>query len=464
MIDKNHFLKRRENLKQLMRNHGGIILLPGNNESPMNYPANVYRYRQDSTFRYFFSACREGFFGVIDLDRNQDIIFGNDFTMDDIIWMGDQPTVATLAAESGVNSTRPTAELAGYLKEAIAAGRTVHYLPQYRHDLIIELSRLLGKTTDELNRDASVELIKAVVELRLVKSEEEIAELEKICDVGVLMHQTVMKNAKAGLTEQYLAGLAEGVAISYGTGVSFPIILSQNGQTLHNPFHNGTLQDGRLLLVDMGAESNSGYCSDYTRTLPVSGKFTQKQRDIYEIVLKANMDAIAVAKPNQKWQDVHMQACRTLAEGLISVGLMKGDAEEAVAKGATSLFMPHGLGHAIGMDVHDMEGFGEDFVGYNDEVKRIPIFGHRSLRFGKHTKVGNVLTVEPGCYFIPALIEQWKKEGKFTEYINYDRLKEYYDFGGIRIEDDIVITETGCRVLGKPLEKSVAELEEIMRR
>ena len=463
MIDRHSFLDRRNALRRLMAEEGGIILLPSNNEAPMNYPSNVYRYRQDSTFRYFFSACRDGFYGVIDIDECRDTLYGDDFSMDDIIWMGDQPTVHTLALEAGVENTSPLSSLAECISKARQSGRKVHFLPPYRHDLQIELSRLLGITIDEMKSNISIPLVKAVVELRLIKSQDELAEIDKICNTGVLMHQTVMKNAKIGVSEQYLAGLAEGVAISYGRGVSFPIILSQDGQTLHNPFHEGTLEEGRLLLVDMGAESSTGYCSDYTRTLPVGGKFTQKQREIYEIVLKANMDSIAKARPGVKWQDVHFAACQTLAEGLISLGLMKGSAEEAVGKGATSLFMPHGLGHAMGMDVHDMEGLGENFVGYNDDVQRSQIFGHKSLRFGKHTQVGNVLTVEPGIYFIPALIEQWKRDKKFEEHICYEKLSDYYKFGGIRIEDDIVITEDGCRVLGNPLQKSVAEIEEFMR-
>lgn len=462
MINANTFIERRNALRNLMKNSGGIIVFPANNEASMNYPSNVYRYRQDSSFRYFFSKCRDGVFGVLDIDGGADILFGNDFTIDDIIWMGDQPTIATLGKESGIADTRTVADFESFVAAALKQGRRVHYLPQYRHDMIITLASLLGKSVEKVNAETSTELTKAVVELRLIKSADEIAELDKVCDVGVMMHQTVMKNTKAGVTEQYLAGLAEGISLSYGTGNSFPIILSQDGQTLHNPFHHGTLTEGRILLVDMGAESESGYCSDYTRALPVSGRFTQKQKEIYEIVLKANVDSIAMAKPNIKWQDVHYFACRTLAEGLISVGLMKGNAEDAVRVGATSLFMPHGLGHALGMDVHDMEGLGENYVGYDDIVQRSTIFGHRSLRFGKHTQVGNVLTVEPGIYFIPNLIEQWKAEGKHKDFINYDKLADYYNFGGIRIEDDIVITDGGCRVLGKPLQKGVAELESFM--
>ncbi len=462
MISKDSFIKRRKALHEQMKSVGGIAIFPANNEASMNYPANVYRYRQDSSFRYFFSKCRDGVVGIMDFDSGEDIVFGNDFTVSDIVWMGDQPTIKALSEECGVNRTSRRDEIGEYLANAIKKGRRIHYLPLYRHDMMIEFSTLLGKSIEQVKNDFSEELIKAVVALRLIKSDEEIEEMDKVCDIGVKMHQTIMKATKIGVAEQYLAGVAEGVALSYGTGVSFPVILSQNGQTLHNPFHEGILTDGRLLLVDMGAESDSGYCSDYTRTLPVSGKFSQKQKEIYEIVLKANMECIDMAKPETKWQDVHFHACRVIAEGLSAVGLMKGNVDEAVAEGATSLFMPHGLGHALGMDVHDMEGYGENYVGYDTIVKRHSTFGHRSLRFGKHIKKGSVLTVEPGIYFIPALIEQWKSENKFTEFINYDKLSDYYSFGGIRLEDDIVVTDNGCRVLGNPLQKSVADIENFM--
>jgi Xaa-Pro aminopeptidase len=462
MISKNSFIQRRNALRGLMKS-GGIAVFPANNEASMNYPSNVYRYRQDSSFKYFFSQMRDGIVGVIDLDNGSDIVFGNDFTIDDIIWMGNQPTISELTDECGVTAVKPLAELGEFIMSTLKSGRKVHYLPPYRDDTLIFLARLTQQCLEETQKNFSEELIKAVVELRLIKSADEIYETDKICDVGVKMHQTIMKNCKIGIAEQYLAGLAEGVALSYGTGVSFPVILSQHGQTLHNPFHDKILTDGKLLLVDMGAESESGYCSDYTRTLPVSGKFSQQQKEIYEIVLKANLESIKLAKPAIKWQDVHFNACKILAEGLILLGLMKGNADEAVKIGATSLFMPHGLGHALGMDVHDMEGLGENFVGYDDKVQRSTIFGHKSLRFGKFTQVGHVLTVEPGIYFIPQLIDIWANEGKFKDFINYEKLNAYRDFGGIRIEDDIVITSDGCKVLGKPLEKGVAELEDFMR-
>ncbi|MDR3327750.1 MAG: aminopeptidase P family protein [Prevotellaceae bacterium] len=462
MINSNSFSHRRMRLRSLMKDCGGLVVLLSNGEAPMNYLSNVYRYRQDSSFKYFFSQMRDGVVGVIDLDSDADMVFGDDFTIDDIIWMGNQPTVSDLANDCEVNKVNPLSDLDNFVKSTVNSGRKVHYLPAYRSDTLIKIAKLTGQGIEEVKQNVSEYLIRAVVELRLIKSDEEIVELDKICNTGVLMHQTVMKSCKIGQTEQYLAGLAEGVSLSFGNGISFPVILSQNGQTLHNPFHNGILTDGKLLLVDMGAESESGYCSDYTRTLPVGGKFSQKQKEIYEIVLKANLESIKLAKPGIKWQDVHFNACKIVAEGLISVGLMNGNAEEAVELGATSLFMPHGLGHALGMDVHDMESLGENFVGYDRQVGRSTVFGHASLRFGKETKVGNVLTVEPGIYFIPQLIDIWVNEGKFKDFINYHKLEQYRDFGGIRIEDDIVITDNGCRVLGKPLEKTVDEVQNIL--
>jgi len=462
MFSKEIFYSRRMQLRSLMKNCSGIVVLPANNEAPMNYRSNTYRYRQDSSFRYFFSRMRDEIVGIIDLDKGQDIIFGNDFTIDDIIWMGNQPTIRELAENGKVSDIKPLNELESYVEEVIKAGKKVHFLPPYRDDTKIFLSKLTKIPLDEINQNASEDLIKAVVALRSVKSNDEIAMLERICNVGVMMFLKIMSKCRAGEDEQNLAGVAEGFALSKSVGVSFPIILSQDGQTLHNPNHNKKLSGGRLLLVDMGAEDESGYNSDYTRTLPVSGKFTKKQREIYEIVLKANTESIQMAKPGLKWWDVHFNACKIVAQGLINLGLMKGDAQKAVEVGAHALFMPHGLGHALGMDVHDMEGLGENFVGYDETIQRSKIFGHASLRFAKELKVGNVLTVEPGIYFIPQLIDIWEKDEKFAEFINYTKVREYIDFGGIRIEDDIVITHNGCRVLGNPLPKTVEEIEALL--
>jgi len=457
MFNKEIYSRRREQLRESMQS--GVVVLLSNNESSMNYPNNTYRYRQDSTFIYFYGLQMPGLAGIIDLDEGKEILFGNDFTINDIIWVGNQPAVSELAAKCGIANVQPYADFSEYVKKAAGAGRKIHFLPPYRLDNKIFLHQLLGLQLDDVKANASVELIKAVAALRSVKQPEEIAELEKACNLGVKMHLAAIKNCKAGKIERELAGIVEGTALSEGNGVSFPVILSQNGETLHNHNHEQTLENGRLLLIDAGAEYVSGYSSDYTRTIPVSGKFTDKQREIYEIVLQANMESIAMAKPGIRYFDVHLNATTVIAKGLTKLGLMKGSPEEAAKVGAHALFMPHGLGHMLGLDVHDMEDFGENHVGYDEHTQRSTIFGHASLRCGRELKTGFVLTVEPGIYFIPQLIDIWEKEGKFTDYINYDKVREYIGFGGIRIEDGILITEDGCRVLGNPLPKTVEEIE-----
>jgi len=461
MFDKEIYIDRREQLRTHLQQ--GIVVFLSNNEASMNYPSNTYRYRQDSSFTYFFGLQLPNLAAVMDLDENKDILFGDDFTLDDIIWMGNQPTISELGAKCGVFNIQKFGTLSEYVKNAISKGRKVHFLPPYRADNQIFLHKLTGISLDEIKANASVELIKAVAALRNNKRPEEIVEMEKVCNLGVKMHLAAMLHCKAGRIERELAGLIEGIALSEGNGVSFPVILSQNGETLHNHNHEQVLENGRLLLVDAGAESVTGYSSDYTRALPVSGKFTTKQREIYEIVLKANMESIAMAKPGLRYFDVHLHATTVIAEGLTQLGLMKGNPIDAAKEGAHALFMPHGLGHALGLDVHDMEDLGENYVGYDENTQRSSIFGHRSLRFGKELKAGYMLTAEPGIYFIPQLISQWEKENKFTNYIDYQKVKEYIGFGGIRIEDDILITENACRVLGMPLPKTVSEIEEVMR-
>ncbi|MCK5839838.1 MAG: aminopeptidase P family protein, partial [Bacteroidales bacterium] len=399
---------------------------------------------------------------VIDFDEGTDIIFGNDVEIDDIIWMGPQKSLSEKAGDVGVVKTNPFNDLFSKIDKAIKNGRRIHFLPPYRGENIILLEKLLGISPTKIKDYVSVELIKAVVELRSIKDKFEIIEIEKACVIGYEMHTTSMRMARPGIYESEIAGRIEGIALSKGAGVSFPVILSINGQTLHNHYHGNTLTKGRMMVTDAGAETTMHYASDITRTVPVGGKFDQRQKEIYEIVLKANTNAIDAAKPGILNRDLHLLAAKTLAGGLKDVGLIKGDIDAAVAQGAHALFMPHGLGHMMGLDVHDMEDFGENFVGYNDEIKRSDQFGLAFLRLGRRHETGFVFTVEPGCYFIPALIDKWKAEGKFNEFINYDKLESYKDFGGIRIEDDVLITETGHRVLGKPIPKTVAEIEETM--
>lgn len=365
----------------------------------------------------------------------------------------------------GIASTAPLASFGKYIAEALAKGRKVHFLPPYRGETKIQLSDLLGIPVASLKANISVELIKAVVKLRSIKSAEEVVEIEKMVDAAWLMHTTAMKMAYPGVVEQEIAGTIEGVALANAGQVSFPIILSIHGETLHNHYHGNTLTEGRMLVVDAGCESvETLYSSDITRTVPVGGKFSQRQREIYEIVLEANLKAIDAIKPGIPYREIHLLAAGVIVDGLKKLGLMKGDTKAAVEAGAHALFMPHGLGHMMGMDVHDMENLGEDYVGYDEEIVRSKQFGTAFLRLGRKLQPGFVLTVEPGIYFIPALIDQWKNEGQHTGFINYDKVETYKDFGGIRIEDDVLVTETGHRVLGKPIPKTVAEIEEIMKR
>ena len=472
MFDKEIYKARREALKKSMSS--GIAVFPGNSEAPENYLSNQYRFRQDSSFLYFFGIDEPDFAAVIDFDSGEEIIFGNDVSIDDIIWMGPQPSVASKAEKVGISDSRPFKELFKVVGEAVAKGRMVHFLPPYRYYNMLLLSELLGipctkngnDTRKMLAERSSKELTKAVIALRLIKEPCEIEEIDKACDIGYEMHYAAMKAARLGMKEQELVGIMEGITVSKGWGPSFAIILSQNGETLHNHMHHQYLTEGRLFVIDAGAESNTHYASDFTRTLPASGKFTQKQKEIYTIVSDANNLAVEMARPGITYREVHLATARLMLEGLSSVGIVKGDLDEMVEKGVMGLFQPHGLGHNMGLDVHDMEDLGEDLVGYDEDQVRSKQLGLGSLRMARRLKPGHVITDEPGLYFIPALIENWKAAGTNAEFINFDILKqEYYDFGGIRIEDDLLITADGCRVLGsRRLPHTVAEVEKEMAR
>ena len=441
----------------------GVILFPGNEESSMNYRSNYYHYRQDSTFLYFFGINRPGFFGLCDVDEQKDILYGDDFGIDDIIWMGEQPAVRDLAAKVGVELSASSESLGTFLKQTLQKGRKVHILPPYRGDHVITLSQLTGVSQDQVQEMVSQVLISAVVKLRSVKDHHEIAEIEKAADVAGIMHTTAMKMAYPGNYERELAGAVEGIALAHGGPVSFPVILSMDGQILHNHYHGKELVEGRMVVCDAGAESAMCYASDITRTFPVGGKFSAQQKDIYNIVLKANTETIKASLPGRTYREVHLMAAKIIAGGLKELGIMKGDLDEAVAAGAHALFFPHGLGHMLGLDVHDMEGLGENHVGYNDAVKRSDQFGLAYLRLGRKLEPGFVVTNEPGCYFIPALIDQWKEEKKLEQFINYGQVEKYRGFGGVRIEDDVLISDQGSRVLGTPIPKTVEEVEDTMR-
>ena len=462
MFETSVYKNRRARLKEKVKS--GLVLILGNGEAPANYTDNTYKFRQDSSFLYFFGLNQPGFAGVIDIDSGDEYLFGNDVDMDDIIWMGPQPSVKDMAARVGVSKTAPFARLADCMKTAISQGRRIHFLPPYRFRNMLLLEELLGIRPALVKNYASLELIKAVVDLRSVKEPCEIEEITKACNIGYEMHTAAMRNCKPGVKEQYIAGLIEGIAASYGSMVSFPVILSQNGETLHNHDHSQILQEGRMMLTDAGAEEVSHYCSDFTRTVPVGGKFLTRQKEVYNIVLAANNKAIEIAKPGVTYQYVHLEVCKVLAQGLKDLGLMKGDVNEAVAAGAHALFMTHGLGHMMGLDVHDMEDLGQIYVGYDDETRPIDQFGTSSLRMGRRLQEGFVITDEPGCYFIPALIDQWRAQGMHKEFLNYDKIETFKDFGGIRLEDDILIIPGGSRFLGdKRTPITVEEVEEIMR-
>lgn len=460
MFNPEIYTERRNALRQLMPS--GIILLPGNAEAAYNYPANTYTFRQDSNFSYFFGLENPDFAGIIDVDNGVDYIFGNDFEIDDIIWMGPQPKVIDLALKVGVKNTAALVELKNFVTNAIQKRRPVHFVPPYRAETKVFISSLLGIKWLRLNDYISMPLVEAIVKLRSVKAEIEVAEIEKAIETAWEMHTTGMRMAYPGRKEQEIAGAMEGISIAHGRPVSFPIILSINGQILHNHHHENILQEGRMLVMDAGSETSLNYASDITRTVPVGGKFSQKQREIYEIVLNANLNSIASTKPGVFYRDCHMVACETIATGLKALGLMKGDVKEAVAAGAHALFLPHGLGHMLGLDVHDMEGLGQINVGYDSEIQPSKQFGTAYLRLGRRLQPGFVLTNEPGIYFIPELIDIWKAEKKYQQFLNYDKIEEYRNFGGIRIEDDILVTADSCRILGKPIPKTVAEVEQTM--
>jgi Xaa-Pro aminopeptidase len=391
-------------------------------------------------------------------------LFGDDFTIDDIIWMGPQPTIKELAAEIGVENTEPFSQLGNYLRNANNQNRNIHVLPFYRGDTLIQFSNLLEISHSEAENFVSIELVKAVINLRSIKDKYEIEELIKAAAIGYKMHTTAMKMAKPGIYEQEIAGTVEGIALAHGGMLSFPIILSQNGETLHNHDHSNLLQEGRLMLTDTGAETTMHYASDNTRTVPVGGKFSQKQKDIYNIVLSAVNHVTSLIKPGIPYRDIHLEAARIIAEELTNLGIMKGNPQDAVREGAHALFMPHGLGHMMGLDVHDMEGLGEDNVGYDHEIKRSTQFGLSGLRLGRKLQEGFVLTNEPGIYFIPDLINKWEKEKINKDFINFDKIKkEYINFGGIRLEDDLLVTENGSQLLGKRIPITVEEVEETMK-
>ncbi|MBQ2172069.1 MAG: aminopeptidase P N-terminal domain-containing protein [Bacteroidales bacterium] len=443
MFAKEVYVSRRATLLAKMREAGqnGIILFVGNAEAPAQYKDNCYKWRQDSSWLYYWGLDEPMMAAVMSIDSGEEILFADDVEIDDIIWMGPQPSVESKAASVGVSRHRPYGELPAWLEERVK-GRPVHFLPPSRYYNTMKLASLLP------GAQPSEALIKAVISMRLIKEPIEIKALDDACDLGVAMH-TVARNAiTIGIVEQDIVGKMEGVALAKGWGVSFPTILTQHGETLHNHIHDKVIEPGKLMVIDAGVESNEHYASDFTRTYPTTGKFTTKQREIYQIVYECNELAFSLAKPGITYREVHLATARKMLEGLCALGLVKGDLDEMVAKGIAGLFQPHGLGHNMGLDVHDMEDLGENLVGYDPDQTRAKQLGLGSLRMARRLQPGHVITDEPGIYFIPALIEKFKKEGLGGDFVNYAKLEGYYDFGGIRLEDDVLITPDGARRLG----------------
>lgn len=459
MFGREVYERRRKTLLVRMREAGqsGLILFIGNAEAPAQYKDNCYKWRQDSSWLYYWGLDEPLMAAVLSIDSGEEILFADDVDMDDIIWMGPQPSVESKAARVGVSRHRPYSELSGWLQER-TKGRPVHFLPPSRYYNTLMLEKLLpGAAPSEA-------LIKAVISMRLVKEDIEIEAIDYACDLGYQMHSVARDAIEIGLVEQEIVGRMEAVALSKGWGVSFPTILTQHGETLHNHGHAAVIEPGKLMVIDAGVESNEHYASDFTRTYPTSGKFTQKQKEVYQIVFDCNQLAFSLAKPGITYRVVHLATARKMLEGLSALGLVKGDLDEMVAAGIAGLFQPHGLGHNMGLDVHDMEDLGENLVGYDPDQTRARQLGLGSLRMARRLVPGHVITDEPGIYFIPALIEKFKKEGLGQGFVNYAKLESYYDFGGIRIEDDVLITAEGARRLGqRRLPASVEEVEAAMQ-
>ena len=461
MFSKEVYVARRQQLLKDVKN--GLILILGNGDSPFNYPANTYTFRQDSTFRYFFGHDLQNLVGVIDIDNAREYLFGEDVDMEDIIWTGPVPSIHDRALEVGVENSGSIKDLRKLVDDAVFAGRKVHFVPPYRAENVNFIAELLHIDKEYVKAYVSVELIGACVKQRSIKSDIEVAEIEKAIDNAYIMHTTMMKMAAVEGTYEYeIAGKMEGIALAGGGPVSFPVILTTHGEILHGHDHSLQIRKGRMIVSDAGCENPMGYCSDITRSVPVGGKFSSRQKDIYEAVLSAQTLVPTLVKPGVKYSDIHLAAVTRLGSALKELGLIKGNIQDAVNCGTMGLFMPHGLGHMMGLDVHDMENYGENYVGYDKKNIRSTQFGLSSLRLGRELQEGFVITNEPGCYFIPALIDKWRSENKCSDFINYDMLEKYKDFGGIRIEDDLLVTRDGCRLLGKYIPKTVAEIEEQM--
>ena len=454
MFSKDVYARRRQTLVAKMADSAaegkrGIALFIGNTEAPAQYKDNCYKFRQDSTWLYFFGIDQPLYAAIIDLDNGNETIFANDVEIGDIIWMGPQPSVASVAASVGVEKSAPYTDLNAAVAKVLAEGRPVHFVKPSRYYNTMKIASLLGCGTDEVAGRFSLALTKAIISMRLVKEDCEIEVIDDACNLGYEMHTVARNSIVPGIIEQDIVGKMDGVTLSKGWGVSFPTILTQHGETLHNHLHDKIIEPGKLMVIDAGAESNVHYASDFTRTYPTSGKFTAKQREIYQIVCDCNEFAFSMTRPGISYREVHLKTMHLMLEELRALDIVRGDVQDMVEAGIAGLFMPHGLGHNMGLDVHDMEDYGENYVGYDDDQSRSPQLGLGSLRMARKLVPGNVITDEPGIYFIPALIEKWKSEKTDQGFVNYSKLESYYDFGGIRLEDDVLVTADGARRLGK---------------
>lgn len=454
MFSKEVYARRRQTLVAKMADSAaegkrGIALFIGNTEAPAQYKDNCYKFRQDSTWLYFFGIDQPLYAAIIDLDNGNETIFANDVEIGDIIWMGPQPSVASVAASVGVEKSAPYTDLNAAVAKVLAEGRPVHFVKPSRYYNTMKIASLLGCGTDEVAERFSLALTKAIISMRLVKEDCEIEAIDDACNLGYEMHTVARNSIVPGIIEQEIVGKMDGVTLSKGWGVSFPTILTQHGETLHNHLHDKIIEPGKLMVIDAGAESNVHYASDFTRTYPTSGKFTAKQREIYQIVCDCNEFAFSMTRPGISYREVHLKTMHLMLEELHALDIVRGDVQDMVEAGIAGLFMPHGLGHNMGLDVHDMEDYGENYVGYDDDQSRSPQLGLGSLRMARKLVPGNVITDEPGIYFIPALIEKWKSEKTDQGFVNYSKLESYYDFGGIRLEDDVLVTADGARRLGK---------------
>lgn len=454
MFSKEVYARRRQTLVAKMADSAadgkrGIALFIGNTEAPAQYKDNCYKFRQDSTWLYFFGIDQPLYAATIDLDNGNETIFANDVEIGDIIWMGPQPSVASVAASVGVEKSAPYTDLNAAVAKVLAEGRPVHFVKPSRYYNTMKIASLLGCGTDEVAGRFSLALTKAIISMRLVKEDCEIEAIDDACNLGYEMHTVARNSIVPGIIEQEIVGKMDGVTLSKGWGVSFPTILTQHGETLHNHLHDKIIEPGKLMVIDAGAESNVHYASDFTRTYPTSGKFTAKQREIYQIVCDCNEFAFSMTRPGISYREVHLKTMHLMLEELRALDIVRGDVQDMVEAGIAGLFMPHGLGHNMGLDVHDMEDYGENYVGYDDDQSRSPQLGLGSLRMARRLVPGNVITDEPGIYFIPALIEKWKSEKTDQGFVNYSKLESYYDFGGIRLEDDVLVTADGARRLGK---------------